>query len=121
MAWELPAFLSGSRLADALSAIWATWRQTRPDNLFAALRALDNASMTRNVLRRIPAATVADPAWLEAFNGYIDDVSRDAGRLGRTDCLAWLTTLAPIIATLGGDEALAEVVDAIDDAGTLWP
>ena len=51
--------------------------------------------------------------WLE----ILDDI----GQYSRQDLLVTLAALAPIVKLLGGSEAQAAVVDAIDDVTRWWP
>ena len=63
-------------------------------------------------LLRLPLATL-DPLWKETLPL--------AATRTREDLLADLFALVPIIATLGGAEALSEIGRAIQDVGRWWP
>lgn len=45
----------------------------------------------------------------------------DLSTMSRSDFLSDLSSLAPLLARLGGDEALRETIQAIEDVGRWWP
>jgi hypothetical protein len=49
------------------------------------------------------------------------EILRFSATRSRPDLLADLAPLAPVIAALGGPEAVAETCRAIDDVGRWWP
>jgi hypothetical protein len=53
------------------------------------------------------------PLWCETL--------RDQSKQTRTDLLSDLGALAPVIAALGGPEALEDTAQAIEDVGHWWP
>jgi hypothetical protein len=57
--------------------------------------------------------------WLEQQDGA--NLLRFLARCTRADLLADLRALAPVIAALGGEEAVAETFRAIQDVGRWWP
>ncbi len=64
---------------------------------------------------RVAAMAQAEvlPLWRETL--------RFSAKRSRRDLLADLAALAPVIATLGGPEAIAETCRAIEDVGRWWP
>ncbi len=49
------------------------------------------------------------------------DVLERLAQCSRPDLLSDLRTLTPVIAKLGGDEAIVELFYAIQDVGRWWP
>jgi hypothetical protein len=57
--------------------------------------------------------------WAEPQDGL--PLLHSLARRSRSDLLADLRALAPVLATLGGEEAIAEIFRAIQDVGRWWP
>jgi hypothetical protein len=116
---KLPGFLRENRLADALLATLAL--STPPDvgAVVNTVRHLEDGDNVRRVLARL-ALRAGDHA-LPALNEYLREEFTNSSREERKHLLQRVTLLTPLIARLGGDAALEEAVEAIDDVGMLWP
>jgi hypothetical protein len=81
----------------------------------ARARALSDLASS---LAALPLTSLAH-LWLEDQKG--GNLLHALARRPRRDLLSDIRTLAPVIAALGGPEAVAETVRAIQDVGRWWP
>jgi hypothetical protein len=81
----------------------------------------DRAAALAELARRLAALprSVVASLWVEAQDGAT--LLRFSARRSRPDLLSDIRALAPLIAALGGDEAIAETFHAIQDVGRWWP
>jgi len=56
-----------------------------------------------------------------ALEGIVLTTIRGLSNRRRVHLLSDLSSLAPLMAKLGGDEALLETIQAIEDVGRWWP
>ena len=116
---QLPSFLRGDRLADALLAALALSPAPDPSIILSAIRHLDNGCDLQRVLASVALRTGSDA--LPAINEYLHEEFTQGSRQERKHLLRHVTHLIPLIARLGGDLALLQAVEAIGDVGLLWP
>jgi hypothetical protein len=116
---ELPGLLRENRLADALLATLALDATPDIGAVLSAVRHLEDRGNVGRVLVCL-APRVGDHA-LPAPNEYLREEVTKSSRQERKYLLERVNLLTPLIAGFGGDSALEEVVEAIEDVGTLWP
>jgi hypothetical protein len=116
---QLPAFLRENRLADALLAALVLPSSPEPGAVLSAVRHLENDGDIERVLACLAPRT--GNYALPALNKYLRDEVTKNSRQERKHLLQRVNLLTPLIARLGGDSALEEAVEVIDDVGLLWP
>jgi len=117
-----------SERAEALAALAPVLAQRQPALLGEALAA---AQAIKDERRRAQALSALAPhlaalpretlaaLWLEEREGA--NLLHALARRARGHLLSDLRALAPVIAALGGEEAVAETFRAIQDVGRWWP
>jgi hypothetical protein len=91
----------------------------------AAARAIDDEGSRAGALAEMTVYLEALPDddlvsfWLMEFDGL--NLLHSLARRQRRDLLSDLSALAPILSALGGAEAVAGTLRAIQDVGRWWP
>ena len=87
--------------------------------VLSAARRIETGSMRASTLRAI-ANDIADYCERNGSQLWVETLKRLCAR-SREDLLQDLGALSPVIARLGGANAVIEVAHAIDDVGRWWP
>ena len=61
------------------------------------------------------------PSLREGLAKSMREVCSGATTENRSELLAWIQTMAPLMPLLGGEQAAIQTLEAIDEAGRMWP
>jgi hypothetical protein len=115
----LPHLLEPQALVDLLPL----WAECLPQGqrlvLWRCLHALAEPELLARASRA--AAHLAAPADQAQLHQVVGELLEDIASSFRPQALARLGAIAPLLARLGGDTVTLEVMQAVLDAGVLWP
>jgi hypothetical protein len=116
---RIPRYLGPAHQDEILARSVALLPASERSLALPALGRIRDAARLRRLVEALLPQLAADswPQWHALFGTAM----REAGRGDRRQLLGLLEVWAPVIARLGGDRALLETIEAIDDAGSLWP
>lgn len=115
----LPKYLEPEHQDDLLRRIYARLPSDQRDPVLASIRQIQDAPRLHRLLPEL--APLVDGEAISAWHQLLQETLNAASGGEREELLALLEAWVPLIVQMGGDRALVDTIQAINDAGFLWP